>query len=152
MRLVSPPSLLGSTACGPRGNPVRFPFSQEIPRPFPPNSHAMRSPRSRGDETGQSDNLRLEGEASRFRWLRAAATTEIVLHTPMTGITAKVLSDEGPRTEAAGLRQPAQNCTQDWKSCSSGAGPATGLDLVLRAGWRYGYLSTPRNRLASRPA
>jgi hypothetical protein len=51
------------------------------------------------------------------KWLRAAATTEIALHTPMTGITAKVLSDEGPRTEAAGLRQPAQNCTQDWKSC-----------------------------------
>src|SRR6266404_2354603 len=33
----------------------------------------MRSQRS-GDETGQSDNLRLEGEASRFRWLRAPAT------------------------------------------------------------------------------
>jgi hypothetical protein len=28
------------------------------------------------------------------KWLRAPATTEIALHTPMTGITAKVLSDD----------------------------------------------------------
>src|SRR5712664_4134337 len=36
----------------------------------------------------------------------APATTEIALHTSMTGITAKVLSDEGSCTDAASLRRP----------------------------------------------
>ena len=32
-------------------------------------------------DTGDSDDVYLEGEASRFRWLRAPATTESALHT-----------------------------------------------------------------------
>ena len=88
--LISPPPLR-SRSTEPEETPVRFPFSQGIPRSIA-TSHAMRSPGPRGDEARQSDNVRLEGEASRFRWLRAPATTDIALHIRMTGISAKVLS------------------------------------------------------------
>ena len=57
-------------------------------------------------------------EASRFRCLRSHATTEIAL----TGITAKVLSDDGTCAEApkADSRQP----------CSE---PYPGLEVLLSA-------------------
>ncbi len=35
LRLVSPPRLLSPTECAPGENPIRFPFSQEIPRSIP---------------------------------------------------------------------------------------------------------------------
>jgi hypothetical protein len=71
------------------------------------------------------------------KWLRAPATTEIAPHTPMTGITAKVLSDEGSCTEAAGLRQPAQNCTRDWKSCARQAScSGIGRDQTGTTHWK----------------
>ncbi len=90
LRLVSPPRLLSSTPCGPRETRSDSHFPRKLPGPFPPNSHAMRSQRS-GDETGQSDNLRLEGEASRKRSLDAAI-----------------------REAASG--NPMRNCGRDWKS------------------------------------
>jgi hypothetical protein len=60
-----------------RGNPVRFPFSQGIPRSIPTQFPCGEVSGVRGDAARQSDDIRLEGEASRFRWLRAPATTDI---------------------------------------------------------------------------
>jgi hypothetical protein len=65
LRLVPPPRPLSSTECGPGETRSDSHIPRKFPGPFPPNSHVVRSPRSRGDETGQSDNLRHEAEASR---------------------------------------------------------------------------------------
>jgi hypothetical protein len=51
-------------------------FPRRFPDPVPPNSHVTRSLKTgpRGGAAWRSDEIHLEGEASRFRWLRAPAT------------------------------------------------------------------------------
>jgi hypothetical protein len=58
LRLAPLQDTSAPTKRGPR-NPIRFPFSQEIQRPFPPDSHAMRSPGPRRDsQTRSTVNMR----------------------------------------------------------------------------------------------
>ena len=63
------------------GNPVRFPLSHQIlmsvPIEFPPVELTGGFWARIGQVRRGSDDLHYEGEASRFRWLRALATTEI---------------------------------------------------------------------------